>query len=422
MNTWHLSWSGVKPVIALEIKQRIRSRKTFITLGIWFAFLALVTFMLRQMMYPSAYGYVYSNIEVGRGLFSFLTPFVLFMCLMITPAFASSSIVSDREQGVLAALQATRLTAAEIATGKLIASWLVAGVFVLVSAPFLLYTVIIGGISLWQVVVCLLVMLAEIGFVCAIGLGWSAMVARSVASAVLTYLSVFALTLVSLLLFLLSNVFVTEYTPTRTWGLTWQQTYAYGQQLATWTAAHPDGSGQAPAPPFDQCDWSATYDYGSIVHTEYTWWLLMINPFVIVADAAPLPAEARGDLEEYMNEGTDLQAVIKYWVRMARMGEQATTNDCGDGFYANGFRVSDNHDGTWKISRTTNLPGQAQTWNTSATTLPEGPVPRRTVDVNTPVWPLGLLSNLIIGGLFFRAAVVRLRVPYGTLAKGVRVA
>jgi hypothetical protein len=44
------------------------------------------------------------------------------------------------------------------------------------------------------------------------------------------------------------------------------------------------------------------------------------------------------------------------------------------------------------------------------------------IDANIPVWPWGLVVNLLLGGFFFRAAVVRLKVPYRKLAKGVRVA
>ncbi len=48
---------------------------------------------------------------------------------------------------------------------------------------------------------------------------------------------------------------------------------------------------------------------------ERIWWITVINPFVIVADAAPLPDEAYADLNKYANSAADPLAMIRLGVR-----------------------------------------------------------------------------------------------------------
>jgi ABC-type transport system involved in multi-copper enzyme maturation permease subunit len=433
MRTWRLSPSGVATVISLEVKQRLRSRKIFIVLGVWLVLLAGATLFARVILVPNSAVISYTNgiqsasglsdAQMGRAMFSVLIPFILAMSLVVAPAFTASSIASDREQGVLAVLQATRVSAAEIATGKLLASWLVAGGFVLFGTPFVGWAVYLAGFSIWQAVLCFLVMFLEVGLVAAIGLGWSAIASRTVVAVVLTYLSVFVLSVFSLLAFMLSAVFVSEHALVREWRLSGEQRYEYAVQLEAWSRGNPVSNVRAPAPPLDKCDWDADYEYeGNIAHTEYTWWMLLFNPFVVVAEAAPLPPEAPIDWDAYFYNNQDLQAQIKYYVRSAQLGEAAEVNNCGQPIYGwvenFNFVASDNHDGTWTVKSQ----DTGESWITDKVEMPTGPLPPRELDVTTPLWPWGLASNVLIGAFFFRAAVVRLRVPYRKLAKGVRVA
>ena len=53
----------------------------------------------------------------------------------MVPALAAQSVNGDRERGTLATLQVTRLTAGDIAVGKLAAAWGTALVFLAISAP-----------------------------------------------------------------------------------------------------------------------------------------------------------------------------------------------------------------------------------------------------------------------------------------------
>jgi ABC-type transport system involved in multi-copper enzyme maturation permease subunit len=153
------------------------------------------------------------------------------------PALTSQSVNGDRERGRLGVLQVTELSSFDIVAGKLLAAWGTACVFVIVSAPITIWAIIEGGISAWQVIVVTLVMMLLLGIICAIGLGLSALLARSTTSSVLTYVAVFVLALGTVVLAGLATAITTS-----------------------------SNNGQT---------------YGE------AWYLLAPNPFVILADAAP---------------------------------------------------------------------------------------------------------------------------------------
>lgn len=411
MNTWSLSWHGLRTVISLELRQRIRSPRWVIALVAWFLLIGAVTGLVMYSMWRlrnDSYGYT----EYGAGpmAFGIITLFVLGMALVIAPAFTATSINGDRTSGTLATLQATRLSAVEIAAGKLIAAWLAAAVFLVGALPFIVWTMLLGSISIWQVAVCFAVVFALVAVVCAIGLGWSALIQRTAGASVMTYLSVVLLSLISPMVMALSVPFTVEDTTVRVWGLPPDVQMAYDEAVSKYWDEHPDGDGAgAPAPPIGECTWNEqTYEQS---RTDRVWWMLVPNPFVIVADAAPLPDSARESLSSYVSASSDPLAGMRAGVRSLAMGPEFERDECIYLYYGLGYNVDWNADGTPQVTTQNGDPVPVTS-----------PVKRRTVDAGAPIWPWGLGVNLVIGTVFFWVAVRRLAIPYGVLPKGVRVA
>ncbi len=123
---------------------------------------------------------------------------------LIAPALTSTSVNGDRAAGVLAALQTTLLTPLEIALGKLAAAWLTAMALLVAALPFVLWAYIDGGTPVSRLLTTLAVLALTLLVVCAIGLGWSSLTARTASSTALTYLTVVFLGLGLPLLFALS--------------------------------------------------------------------------------------------------------------------------------------------------------------------------------------------------------------------------
>ena len=410
MNTWSLSWHGLRTVVSLELKQRVRSSRWLVALAAWFVLIGGVTGLVIYSMQVMRADYGYNDYGAGPLAFGIITMFVLGMGLVIAPAFTATSINGDRSAGTLATLQATRLSAVEIAAGKLIAAWLAAAVFLIVALPFIVLTMVLGSISLWQVAVCFAVVFALVAVVCAIGLGWSALIQRTAGASVMTYVSVVLLGIISPMVMALSVPFTQEEVTVRVWGLPTSVEEAYWREMDEYWQANPDSDGAgAPAPPIGECTWKE--DRYEQYRTDRVWWLLVPNPFVIVADAAPLPDEARDSLNSYVGMSGDPLAGIRAGVRSLAAGPERERDDCIYLYYNLGYNVDWNADGTPNVTTQNGTPVPVTS-----------PVKQRSVDAGAPIWPWGLGINLALGAAFFWVAVRRLAVPYGVLPKGVRVA
>jgi ABC-type transport system involved in multi-copper enzyme maturation permease subunit len=364
--TWSLSWHGLRTVTVLELRQRVRSTRWKTALIVWFLVVGLITLLttgaFRMLTEGSGTG---DSDSYGGTVYSIVVGFVLFLGLLVAPTLSSGAINGDRNAGTLATLQVTLLSPAEIVLGKLAASWIAALAFLVASIPFLVWALVGGGVY-WVALLTTVLMLALVlGVVCAIGLGFSALVSKTSGSAVLTYLTIGAVTVALPIMFGLLVPVTSTTEEVRVWGVeegyTWEETTA------------------------PECEWQTREV--SVWHSERTWWLLAPNPFVVVADAQPL----NGDVQQLANSGNML-ATLQYGVRYARTGNDGPQDWCSDYVYENGQEVR-----------------------------PDSPVePVRVTD--QLVWPWGLGFDLLLGAAGVLVAVNRLRIPTTELPQGTRVA
>jgi ABC-2 type transport system permease protein len=247
--------SGILTVARLEFRLRIRAGRWRWLVASWFVVLLVITVLVRAA--AGQQNLAGGQPGLGAVMFGVVVLIVLALALLVAPALAAQSVNGDRERGTLATLQVTRLSAGEIAVGKLLASWGTALVFLAVTLPLALWCYAEGGLSLLRVAGVYLVTALLLGVVCAFSLALSALLARSTTSGVLAYLTVFALTVGTLI----------------TWGLVTavtQETVRASNQVC-------DNGGSC-----------TQYGYETtIARPDRTWWLLAPNPFVVLADSAP---------------------------------------------------------------------------------------------------------------------------------------
>jgi ABC-type transport system involved in multi-copper enzyme maturation permease subunit len=222
-----MSAQGIWLVVRQEFRVRLRTGRWRWLLGCWIAVLLVFTALLDLSLSSTSEPH-------GVPMFGGLMLFVLALVLIISPALTAQSVNGDRERGTLATLQVTRLSATEIAVGKLLAGWGVGLAALALALPFVGWSILEGGMTVLRTFVVLLVVALLIGVVCAVSLGLSALLARSITSALLSYVMVFALTVGTVVMFGLSSGVI---------------------------------GGSRP--------------------TAKVWWMLSPNPFVILADATP---------------------------------------------------------------------------------------------------------------------------------------
>lgn len=344
-STGRPTWWGIRTVALLESRQRLRSTRWKIALGVWAAIVGLVT--LGVVTTIDAMGG--SDSAAGRISFGLVLLFVLLLGLLVSPTLSSTSINGDRTTGTLAVLQATTLSAWDIVLGKLAAAWLSALAFLAASVPFLVWAFALGGTSVVGAVGGVLAVAFVLLVVCAIALAMSALVARTSGSAVLTYLVVAGLSIGTPIAFALTSSFMTSgYETVRVYGY---ETYDR-----------------------DVCTWYETERW--VTHTERTAWMLVPNPFTIVADVA-----AAGGPTTEVGMTEDPMSLMSFGVRAALVGGARDVDEC---WGERGSRI--------------------------ATTYP------------APYWPWGMGIYALLGAGSVWFTVRRLAIPARTLPKGTRIA
>ncbi|KAB2351790.1 ABC transporter permease [Actinomadura rudentiformis] len=310
---------GISLVARQEIRTRLRTGRWKVLLLVWFVVVNGFALLFRLALESSA-GFDW-DVEEGVIMFGGVLLAVLVLTLLVTPALSAQTINGDRERGTLATLQVTRLTAGEIALGKLAAAWGTGLVVLGLTLPSLFLPVVEGAIGIGRFVVVVIVVALLVGIVCAISQGWSALLARSITSVLMSYMTVFGLLVVTPLLFTLA---------------------------VPLTAQPVDGR----------------YRSYSEEHTEYVWWLLAPNPVVILADATPRLPERGVDHIGRSAADADPLGDIGRSVRDARAGDDGDEESVGPVWpYGLGFNLVLAGGAVWVSARRLRAP---------ARTLPEG--------------------------------------------------
>lgn len=359
-NKWAPTFRGVALATRIELVRRRPSVKGWIFYGV-----ALGLMILLSIAVSASAGD--GNTEIPLELNVLM---VLGIGILVSTSLAATSVNGDSSDGVLAPLQMTRLTAGDIAFGKLLASWLASIAALITLLPFLLYAY---SRSTWQfgefatvVGAILFVVLAST----AIGLAWSSIAARAIASVSLAHITVGSLMVGTVVLFFVVQPLV--------------------QQQVEVTNHYPDWSQitdeQANDPDFQHWDLPCVAETHrtTISHNNRIAGLLLINPFVMVSETAPLMDE-----EAAMQGGDSLFGLV----HMGMGGMQTPVdvsnlgyNDCDQSSYDR-----------WAQENVENSQYPRNPW-------------------------VGLAFNgaLLVGSMWI--TVNRLRVPYRKLRGGTRVA
>lgn len=360
-NPWHPTFRGVALATWIELLRRRPSKKGYLVYGITVALIIGLGVLVS----------VQSNDKLNSNPMELVLILVLGAGMLIGPSLSATSINGDSSEGVLAPLQMSRLSAGDLALGKLLASWAVCFAALLTTTPFLLYAYSKSGWHLDEVLWVLGVILFVVLAFTAVGLAWSSIAARSVASVSLTHLTTGLLGLGTLLIFAFTLPLVSENVEIKTWD--------HDYSLAT------DEDWEDPAFTPSQLPCVESSYAGSVTHTERTAWILLINPAVVIVEAAPVI-----DLDTYKEDGRaapGVFAMLHQSISDARTAPTTVSNYCETG-------------------------GEGLTWEEE----------QRAMGLVEPnPWPgIAVAGGMLLGSMLI--VVQRLRVPYKKLRTGTRVA
>jgi ABC-2 type transport system permease protein len=286
--------AGARVILALELRQRLRTVSWYVLIGVFVGLVAIVTLAVSSAL--SGFG----SQDPGGGTFSTIIYFVLLLGTLVAPALSGNAINGDRDAGTLATTQVTLVTTWQLIVGKFLAAWITALTFLAAATPFLIYATVAGGAPAVTIVVSILVLALELGVVAAIGVGLSGILARPLFSIVLSYLAVAALSVGTLIAFTLGGLVV--------------QTDVRSTSV-TATSYSADGRPQG-------CTYEQVSTYRA-PRFDLFWGVLVANPYVLLADAVPTVYNSQG----YPN---DLFGSIKQVVRSTQIPPETDRvfNEC----------------------------------------------------------------------------------------------
>ena len=290
--TFSLRAHGLWLVTSLELRQRLRSTRWYVALGVW----TIVMLGIGALgLAPTLYSAQWSEVApIASVVFSLQMILVLFAMLLVVPALSAGSINGDRTAGTLATLQASLLSPAEIVIGKLLAGFFTGLAFLVLALPSVVPIAVLGGIGPLYMLRLLLVIMVLTLCVTAVGLGLSALTQRQLGSVVLAYMIVFGVTVVLPIAWGSSAVVLNE-----------------EREVTSYYQAWDDEHSSEPT----RCEAETVQQ--TVPRLDLSLPLLWGNPVVLLAEAAPTPAK------DYWATGEDanLLTLLKSGMRSA-----ATTN------------------------------------------------------------------------------------------------
>jgi len=351
---------GLGLIITLELRQRVRGVAWYVLVGIFVLLVAAVTVLLLMTMqtYSSDVG------EPGAGgwLFSLILYFVLLLGTLATPAFSGNSINGERDAGTLATTQVTLVSTAQIVLGKFVAAWISALAFLVASIPFVLIAIAMGELDAATMATSILVLAAELGVIAAIGVALSGILTKPLFSIVVTYLTVAALSVGTLIAFGLLGSVTTSEQKTTYIDASEQYDVETGELVGT-TCGDPE------------------VQYSTTPRYDLYWGILAANPYVVLADAVP------GSFDTHGNP-TNLFSTIASGVRsLQEPPELDSVVDMCSTTYADHYKT-----------------------------------PKEIHDQAVPSWFVGLGIHVLLAAGALWWAIARTRTPAGKLTKGSRIA
>ena len=349
---------GVGVIFSLEMRQRLRGVAWYVLLGVFFGILLLITVVTSIVVF-SAHATNPSQ-TVGGPLYSLVIYFVLLLGVLVAPAMSGNAINGDRDAGTLATTQVTLITTWQLIVGKFLAAWVTALGFLAVSVPFLLYCAVVGGTKPLTITVSLLVLIVELGVVAAIGVGLSGLITRPLFSVVVTYLAIAALTLGTLIAFVLGGLAV----QTKTVMYSWDNIHVKSQ---TCTGVHKYSE--------------------SVPRFDLDWGVLAPNPFIVITDAVPTTYDANGQPNDLFGQFK----TVERGAQLSPLRDSSPAAACREelGYASNSYT---------------------------------GQSPAAVISATAPSWAIGFALQLVLAVAALLGAWAKTRTPARRLSKGSRIA
>jgi len=191
------------PVLASSLKTRMRGWRTAAAVTAYLGVMLFIAYIFFKISVENGVMYYLSFSSSGlAGLRVYLMLAVLqfALILLVTPAQTAGVISSEREMQTLDLLLCTKMSPLSIIIGKLLSSLAFILLLIISSIPLFSLVFLFGGIAPEDVAMLFLFYIITAFAVGSIGIFYSALFKRTVVSTVVTYITIFFLGIVSVVL------------------------------------------------------------------------------------------------------------------------------------------------------------------------------------------------------------------------------
>ncbi len=193
------AFAGVDAIMVKELRGRMRGRRAFVVLTFYLLVLAGFAWMVELILEAQHTQFggqaAQASARIGQGVFIALLILETIMVVVLAPSFTAGGISQEREKQTLDLLAATPISSLAIVVGKLISALTYVLMLILASIPLTAIVFVYGGAGPEDVIRGYVVLLATAIGLGAIGVFFSALLRRTQAASVITYVALLVLTL-----------------------------------------------------------------------------------------------------------------------------------------------------------------------------------------------------------------------------------
>ena len=187
----------LNPILAFSATRRMRSFKTMLIVIAYMAALLLISFAFLSPFLKEDIGL--GSLTRSPLCYMALLAGQFVLIILIAPAMTAGAIAGERERQTLDLLLVTNTGSFRIVTGKIMESFAMLGLLIVCGLPVMSLCLLTGGVSLGQILIGELFLLAE-AFACvSIGVFCSSLSRSTVFSGVISYLLILGIGVVTAL-------------------------------------------------------------------------------------------------------------------------------------------------------------------------------------------------------------------------------
>jgi ABC-2 type transport system permease protein len=184
------------PVTVKELRSRMRGRRAFIVLTVYLLLMGLFITVLYGL-YRSASRQIYGPdpAQAGKVVYGAVLGIQVILVVFLGPAFTAAAISGEKERQTYDLLRTTLLPPRALVGGKLVSALSYVLLLILAALPLQSIAFLLGGVSLVELVISVLLVLVSAVTYALIGLYFSSLMRSTLAASVLTFASSLFLTL-----------------------------------------------------------------------------------------------------------------------------------------------------------------------------------------------------------------------------------